>query len=148
MASLSACAGVAACVSLLSLATVLERGPVELQAGAERLEATLTSSPVAARGGHGPVVWALTAPDCRDCQEFTQEDVAALQAAGFEVRVITFRPGGNGPRRRAIAAVAAANGADMRLPALIWRRGHEWRAAFGREPDAAEFVRADLGPEA
>lgn len=148
MASLSACAGVAACISLLFLATTLEQGPVALRAGAERLEATLISSPAVSIGGEGPVIWALTAPDCADCPDFAREDLAELRDEGFDVRVITLRAGGNGPRHRAIAAVAEANGADMRLPALIWRSSGEWRAAFGSDSHASKLVRADLGPEA
>jgi hypothetical protein len=148
MASLSASAGLAACMSLLVLATALEGGPVQLQAGAERLEATLSSGPVVASGGDGPIIWALTAPDCAECRDFATVDIAELRAEGFDVRLVSLRPGGVGPRHRAIAAVAAANGADMRLPALIWRSGGEWRAAFGRGSHASKLVRADLGPEA
>lgn len=35
-----------------------------------------------------------------------------------------------------LAAIAAANGLELQVPALIWRRGREWRIAV--QPDAAD----------
>jgi hypothetical protein len=45
-----------------------------------------------------------------------------------------------------INEVLAANGADLKLPALFWRRGVEWRALVGEDPHAAEHVARDLAP--
>jgi hypothetical protein len=45
-----------------------------------------------------------------------------------------------------IGAVLAANGEDLKLPALFWRRGVEWRAVVGQDPHALEHVARDLAP--
>jgi len=45
-----------------------------------------------------------------------------------------------------ISAVLAANGEDLKLPALFWRRGVEWRAVVGQDPHAVEHVARDLAP--
>jgi hypothetical protein len=43
-----------------------------------------------------------------------------------------------------IAAVLAANGLEPRAPALIWRRGGEWRAAVGRDQRSVAAAVRDL----
>lgn len=47
-----------------------------------------------------------------------------------------------------IAAIVARNGGEMRLPALFWRRGPEWRAAIGRNGAIADRALRELGPGA
>ncbi|HWA01374.1 MAG TPA: hypothetical protein VG841_13775 [Caulobacterales bacterium] len=142
LASLTAAMGVAACVSLFGLASALDAAPVEIQAGAEQLEATLAKADWRAPG-RGPVVYLATAQDCQTCTAYTARAVEELRRDGYEVWILALKPGGNGPRHRVLRAVVAENGADMRLPALFWRRGARWRAAFGAEVDARQRVLAD-----
>lgn len=47
-----------------------------------------------------------------------------------------------------VASVLAANEAELELPALIWRRGAEWRVSVGRDPNARARIAEDLKPEA
>lgn len=47
-----------------------------------------------------------------------------------------------------VDAALAANGARLVYPALIWRRGVEWRAALGRDFNARARIAADLKPAA
>jgi hypothetical protein len=47
-----------------------------------------------------------------------------------------------------IAAIVARNGGRMRMPALFWRRGAEWRAAIGRDAHLADRVLLELAPGA
>lgn len=147
LATLSGAAGFAACMSVFNLAAAVGAPAVEIRAGADRLEATLASAPIVCTGEKESVVWLVTAPDCPECISFTVDAVADLQAAGFEVRMLTLRPGGNGPRHVALRSVAAENGADMELPAVFWRRGEEWRAAFGDDADPEQLA-PELEPEA
>lgn len=147
LASSAAAAGVAACLSLFGLASALDASPVYLQAGTDRLEATLATADWRAPGRGGPVVYLATAPDCAQCSLYMQQAMNELRQDGFEVRVLSLKPGGNGPRHRALRAVVAENGADMRLPAMFWRSGDRWRAAFGDDVDVRQRVRSDSGPE-
>lgn len=147
LAGLSAAAGMAACLSMLNLAAVAAAPSVEIRAGADRLEATLASAPIVSEGARDSVVWLVTAPDCQECTRFTVQAVNDLQAAGYEVRMLTLRPGSEGARHVALRSVAAQNGADMELPAVFWRRGEEWRAAFGRGAKPEQLAPA-LEPEA
>lgn len=146
LASAAAAAGVAACLSLFMLASVLPAQPIGIQAGADRLEATLATADWRAPGP-GPVVYLATASDCAACADYTARAVSELQHDGYEVRILALRPGGDGPRHRALRSVVAENGGEMRLPAMFWREGHRWVAAFGGDVDVRERVRSDLGPE-
>lgn len=47
-----------------------------------------------------------------------------------------------------IAAALAENGASFETPALIWRRGAEWRVLLGRAAAARARIAADLKPAA
>ncbi len=47
-----------------------------------------------------------------------------------------------------VSAVLAANEAELELPALIWRRGAEWRVSVGRDPNARARIAEDLKPAA
>jgi hypothetical protein len=47
-----------------------------------------------------------------------------------------------------VAAIVERNGGRMRLPALFWRRGPEWRAAVGRDAHLAAYVLRELAPGA
>ncbi len=47
-----------------------------------------------------------------------------------------------------IDAVLSANGSRLELPALIWRRGAEWRVSLGRDLGARARIAADLKPAA
>jgi hypothetical protein len=145
VAAATALAGACACLSLLNLAAVRRADPVEIRAGGARLEAVLASAPAARIGGAGPVVWAVTAPDCAECGAFAAEDLNALRNDGFDVRVVSLPLEGRGAGLRgAVADVVERNGAALRLPALFWRRGNEWRGALGRDPMARARLHADL----
>jgi hypothetical protein len=69
----------------------------------------------------------------------------AVNAVGDEAVVDGYLEWGRASHDR-ISAVLAANGADMKLPALFWRRGVEWRALVGEDPRAVEHVARDLAP--
>lgn len=47
-----------------------------------------------------------------------------------------------------VSAVLVANEAELELPALIWRRGAEWRVSVGRDPNARARIAEDLKPAA
>jgi len=162
-------------------------GPVVVLSEADRLEDALERAPWAGSEleveTDAPVVWALTGAPCGECPAFEAEDVAALTADGYAVRLVVVAEEG-GPAEgleRAVAlararteadsplepgeaegyaawgrtvadevsAVLDANEAELELPALIWRRGAEWRVSVGRDPNARARIAEDLKqPEA
>lgn len=48
--------------------------------------------------------------------------------------------------RLRVSEIVSANNAQLKLPALFWKRGPEWRAAFGDDARAAAQARRDLAP--
>jgi hypothetical protein len=76
---------------------------------------------------------------------FEVNSACAQNAVGDEAVVDGYLEWGRASHDR-ISAVLAANGADMKLPALFWRRGVEWRALVGEDPRAVEHVARDLAP--
>lgn len=148
LAVLAASAAVAACFSLAGAAARLDAYPIEIQAGASRLEAALEEPEAATltsvSGGAGAVVWAVTPADCADCLAKAGAGLAGLQADGFEVRVVQLAPSA----QQSLAAVLAENGERLEWPAVFWRRGREWRGTCNFDPRMRALLRADFNPEA
>lgn len=146
---MSVAAAFLACLGIMRLAAGLDGGVAALPLEQERLHDTLTAAETSRIAGEGPTIWAVIEDDdCTECAAFVEQDLTTLRREGFEIRLIDGEVGLGIAERGALALVAARNGATLRLPALFWRAGGEWRARFGRDPEGWRRLHTDFEPQA
>lgn len=116
----------------------MARPPLVVVTASDQLEMALEKSPWVDSGIDGPVVWALAAAGCDGCDGFLAEDVPALQANGFAVRLVLYaaEDASEADRARAIEMARARVGADA-APEEGEAEGYlAWGREAAREIDA------------
>ena len=118
-------------------------GPVTLVSDTEEIADALSDSPWAGSPANGPIVWAFTRPDCRDCGKLDAASLAALADEEMEIRMVVVAPRGVGdagadapPTLMHAAAASLAENRD-------WAEMQRWSAGETPIPFTGDRASAD-----
>ena len=128
---------------LVSMHAARLAGPVTLVSDTEEIADALSDSPWAGSPANGPIVWAFTRPDCRDCGKLDAASLAALADEEMEIRMVVVAPRGVGdagadapPTLMHAAAASLAENRD-------WAEMQRWSAGETPIPFTGDRASAD-----
>ena len=118
-------------------------GPVTLVADTEEIADALADSPWVGSADNGPIVWAFTRPDCRDCGKLDAASIAALVDEDMEIRMVVVAPRGESDAAAEAAPSPMHAAAASLAQARDWSEMQRWSAGEATQPFSGDRVSAD-----